>query len=356
MAQGGDEDRDSKTEHASERRLRQMHEDGNVPVGRDTAALGAFVAGVMAIKALGEPVGTTILALVQSSVMNLGVAPDAALWQRAGLLIFAISVVIALGGSIPLLVQTKGQVWANLAAPDFSRLWKPDKLTKFFRREGWVELGSALLKVGFLYFAARWAFDSAFHAMLQLIDAPANALVGTWLQLLLPACVRFMAALVVVGGIDVAVTRWKYSRDAMMTRDEIKREHKEDDGDPMMKSRRRKRAREILKHRVAVDVPRADAIIVNPTHIAIAIRYRTEEGGTPRVLAKGKGQLAETIRDIARANGIAIIEDIPLARLLFKRVKVGGFVPKETYKAVATVLAHVYRLQARARGAAGAHQ
>jgi flagellar biosynthesis protein FlhB len=98
---------------------------------------------------------------------------------------------------------------------------------------------------------------------------------------------------------------------------------------------------------VAVDVPRADAVIVNPTHVAIALRYRKDEGGAPRVLAKGKGALAEVIRDIARANGIAIVQDVPLARLLHKRVRVGGLVPKETFKAIATVLAHVYKLQAR---------
>jgi len=137
-----------------------------------------------------------------------------------------------------------------------------------------------------------------------------------------------------------------------MTRDEVKREGKEDNGDPMIKGKRRRRMREISKGRVAVEVPRADALLVNPTHIAIAIRYRKDEGAAPRVIAKGKGKLAEIMREIARENGIPIVEDIPLARLLYKRVKVGRSVPAETYKAVAAILAFVYRLTGKRPGGA----
>lgn len=120
----------------------------------------------------------------------------------------------------------------------------------------------------------------------------------------------------------------------------------------MFRSRRRRRHRELLKGRATVEVPKADALVVNPTHIAIAIRYRKDEGRAPRVTAKGKGQLAEHMRDLARSNGIPIIEDIPLARLLYKRVKVGREVPAETYKAVAAILAFVYRVTGRNAGVA----
>lgn len=345
---GESEDRDQKTEYASERKLRHLLEEGNVPLSRDAAALGAFAAGAVVLKTLGGALGETVLALVQGSLHSLGKAPEAALWQRAMGLGVGCCAAIAVGSAVPMLIQTKGQVWANLATPDLSRLWKPQALTRLMRREGWVDIGASVAKVVVLFMAARWAFDKAFNDMLQLLDAPGTSLVGQWVELLFPAVLRFLMAVAAVGALDVLVTRYRFRRDTMMTKEEVRREHKEDDGDPMMKSRRRRKARELIKHRVAVDVPRADAVVVNPTHFAVAIRYRAEEGGSPRVLAKGKGQLAETIREIARANGIPIIEDIPLARLLYKRVRVGGFVPKETYKAVATVLAHVYRLKRRA--------
>jgi flagellar biosynthesis protein FlhB len=139
-----------------------------------------------------------------------------------------------------------------------------------------------------------------------------------------------------------------------MTKEEAKREYKEEDGDPMMKGRRRRKHRELAKGRAALEVPRADALLVNPTHIAIAIRYRPGESAAPRVTAKGKGQLAEYMRDLARENGIPIVENIPLARLLHRRVKVGRTVPAETYKAIAAILAYVYRLTGRASGAGAA--
>jgi flagellar biosynthesis protein FlhB len=132
-----------------------------------------------------------------------------------------------------------------------------------------------------------------------------------------------------------------------MTKAEARRDAKEDDGDPSMKGRRRKKHRDLMRGMARVEVPRADALVVNPTHIAIAIRYRAGEDKAPRVTAKGKGELAEMMRSLARENGIPIVENIPLARLLWKRVKIGRGVPADTYKAVAAVLAYVYRITRR---------
>jgi flagellar biosynthetic protein FlhB len=158
---------------------------------------------------------------------------------------------------------------------------------------------------------------------------------------------RSVALLIVFAGADFALTRWRYRKRHMMTKDELKREMREDEGDPMLKGARKRRHRELVRKNALAETKRADALIVNPTHIAIAVRYRKDEGGAPRVLAKGKGALAENMRELARSNGIPIVQDIPLARLLFKKVKVGGAVPAETYKAVAAVLAFVYRMTGR---------
>ncbi len=342
-----DSDQDSKTEAASERRLQQLAEEGNIPVGRDVAAAGAMAAGLTALIALASRLGPLLVDRIVSSVTDLEAAPSLDAWLPVIGLGFAVLAAAAAGGALPMVVQTKGRVWTNLALPDLSRLWKVERLTRLFKREGLTDLGASLLKVVFFALAARSAFEGAFPALANLLDAPTEELASGWLRALVPVALKLLGAVAAVAAVDLMVQRWKFARDARMTRDEARREHKEDEGDPMLKSRRKKKARELVKHRVAIDVPRADAIIVNPTHIAIAIRYRRDEGGAPRVLAKGKGALAEIIRDIARANGIAIVQDIPLARLLHKRVRIGGFVPKDTFKAVATVLAHVYKLQAR---------
>jgi flagellar biosynthesis protein FlhB len=135
-----------------------------------------------------------------------------------------------------------------------------------------------------------------------------------------------------------------------VTKQEAKRESRDEEGDPLIRGKRRGKHRELSRGRARVEVPRADALLVNPTHIAIALRYRRDEGRAPRVIAKGKGALAEYMRDLARENAIPIVQDVPLARLLYRKVKVGREVPASTYKAVAAVLAFVYRITGRAPG------
>ena len=165
---------------------------------------------------------------------------------------------------------------------------------------------------------------------------------------------RLVLVAALIAGADVAVQRRRHGAKMKMSKEELKREMKEDEGDPLIKGKRRQRQRELAKQRARIEVPRADALLVNPTHVAIALRYRKDEGKAPRVTAKGKGVLAEHMRELARENGVPIVQDIPLARLLHRRVKVGREVPAETYKAVAAILAFVYRMTGRsAQGSGG---
>jgi flagellar biosynthetic protein FlhB len=131
----------------------------------------------------------------------------------------------------------------------------------------------------------------------------------------------------------------------MMSADELKREHKESEGDPMVKSRRRQRAREMAKRRIAVTVPTADVVVVNPTHYAVALRYDDTSDRAPIVVAKGVDEVAARIREIARKHGVPVMSRPPLARALHKHVKEGRPVPANLYRAVAEVLAYVYRLR-----------
>jgi len=155
----------------------------------------------------------------------------------------------------------------------------------------------------------------------------------------------------VLAAADLALQRWRFAVKMRMTREDAKREVKEEEGDPLVRGQRKRRHRDLLRNRANLEVPRADALVVNPTHVAVAIRYRRDEGRAPRVTAKGKGALAEHMRGLARENGVPIYEDVPLARLLYRKVKVGREIPSQTYKAVAAVLAFVYRVSGR-RGAA----
>ena len=153
--------------------------------------------------------------------------------------------------------------------------------------------------------------------------------------------------LFVVAALDFAYQKFKYRKSLMMTKAEVKQEHKQKEGDPLIKARIRSMQREMSRKRMMADVPKADVIVTNPTHYAVALRYDAEKMAAPKVVAKGADLVAQRIKEIARQNNIPMVENVPLARTLHKSVKVGGTVPKALYQAVAEVLAYVYRLKHR---------
>lgn len=154
-----------------------------------------------------------------------------------------------------------------------------------------------------------------------------------------------VGAIVVIAAVDYFLARRRIKKQMMMSPDELKREFKESEGDPMMKSRRRQKAREMAKRRIAIAVPTADVVVVNPTHYAVALRYDDAQDAAPIVVAKGVDEEAARIREIARKAGVPIMSRPPLARALHKHVKEGRPVPANLFKAVAEVLAYVYRLR-----------
>ena len=205
--------------------------------------------------------------------------------------------------------------------------------------------------------ALGWAAWSSVHAdfltLPQLLGATVADQLAHTSAILVRAAWRMLLVAMALAGADVAVVRWRFMKKMRVTKQEAKRESREEEGDPLLRGKRKSRHRELARGRARVEVPRADALLVNPTHIAIALRYRRDEGRAPRVIAKGKGALAEYMRDLARENAIPIVQDIPLARLLYRKVKIGREVPASTYKAIAAILAFVYRITGRQPGGRG---
>ncbi|WP_373049421.1 flagellar biosynthesis protein FlhB [Vulgatibacter sp.] len=347
-----DEEKDDKTEQASQRRLEQAAEKGQIPIGRDASAVAALAAGCGALLLFAPALLDELGALVAAGATGLaGTSPSALLPLVVAPVTTAASIcaTVALAAVGAGALQTRGRFWLHLALPDPERLWQGSRLTRLVSREVLADLGLAGVKVLAVGGAAWFALRDDFLTLPRLLHLAPRELLGATFAPLVRALPWLAVALVAAAGLDLAVARQRFAARMRMTRDELKREHKEDEGDPLLRSQRRRRHREMAKARVVVEVPQADALLVNPTHVAVAIRYRRGSDRAPRVVAKGKGQLAEIMRDIARANGVAIVEDVPLARLLYRRVKVGKEIPEETYKAVAAILAFVYRLR---RGAA----
>lgn len=345
-----DEDEEQRTELASQRRLDSAFEEGNIAIARDVGMLATLAAGAAAIVALAPSLRDALVRLVHATLDGLDHPQLERLLPyltKPTLILFVIVTSVAIGVIVVYGAQTRLGMWAHLAMPDFSRVFGGGGLKRLFQKDLLIDLGMSTAKVltlGWMFWAT---FRATFMALPNLLHLGSAAQLEATYRPIGDNAAKILTFVVILAGADFALVRYRYGKRMKMTKEEAKREYREESGDPTLRSRRRRRHRELALGQAKVEVPRADALIVNPTHIAIAIRYRLDKDAAPRVTAKGKGVLAETMRDLARANGVPIVEDIPLARLLFKRVKVGRCVPAETFKAVAAVLAYVYRVLGR---------
>jgi flagellar biosynthesis protein FlhB len=343
------------TELPSARRLQQARDEGQVAVGHDAALVASLAGGALALALVAAPLRDGLARLFSESARELADTPFAILPSlAAGPLALAAAPCAAAGlaALVAIVAQTGGGFWPHLALPDLTRAFRVSALTKPFTRDFVVDLAVALVKVVALGWAA-WAVGrAAFVTLPSLVGAPPAEQLAAAARLLSSLTWRLVLTAAVIAGADVAVQRRRFMAKMKMTKEELKREAKEEEGDPALKGKRKQRHRELARQRARIEVPRADALVVNPTHVAVAIRYRKDEGKAPRVTAKGKGELAEHMRELARTNAVPIVQDVPLARLLYRRVKVGREVPADTYKAVAAVLAFVYRITGRSAGRA----
>jgi flagellar biosynthetic protein FlhB len=342
-----EEDRQDKTEAPSGRRLDQAHEEGNVALSRDVVMLGSLAGAAITMTALGKAICDSLVQLFMatfSSMANGRPLELAPLLGKPAMLGAAIVAVAAAGAIVTTLAQTRMGFWPDKSLPDLSRVFSGGKLSRMFKRETLVDLAVTLVKSVAVTWVLWATLRDEIVTLPRMFGLGADGLLTAMFGPLAGTLVKLLTTLTILAGADFALTRYRHHERLKMTKQEIKREAKEDEGDPFMKSRRRARHRQLAKGRINIEVPRADVVVVNPTHIAIVLRYRTGEDPAPRVTAKGKGEMAENIRALAREHGIPIVENIPLARMLFRRVKVGKIVPAETFKAVAAILAFVYKM------------
>jgi flagellar biosynthesis protein FlhB len=349
------EDQEQRTEEPSQRRIADAWAEGQVPMGHDLVLAAGSAAGWITLIALAGLLRDAITAMFRQAAGSLAETPFRGLGgvaARPALLALAVCAAAAAAAALATLVQTRGGFWLERVAPDPSNLARGfGNLSRIFSRDFAVDLLLNLAKVAAISGAAWSVVHGEVGRLPALLTAEPVAQVGTVFRVLAGAAKPVLGALAVLGAAEWWVQHHRFMKRMRMTKEEAKREAKEQEGDPLIRGQRRRRHRDMLRNQVRVEVPRADALVVNPTHVAVAIRYRRDEGRAPRVTAKGKGELAEYMRGLARENGIPIVQDVPLARLLYRKVKVGREIPAQTYKAVAAVLAFVYRVTRRAPGA-----
>ncbi len=245
------------------------------------------------------------------------------------------------------LVQVGFKPTSKPLQPKLSKLNPISGMKKIFSARKLFELGKSILKLAVMAVVIYSFFIGRTESLFLLYDMPLKQAIGLMGNLIISLGLRIAAAYMVIAFIDLIYQRRKFRKDMMMTKKEVKDEYKNSEGDPQVKGAQKRRMMEASRRRMMQQLPQADVVITNPTHYAVAIKYDAEEADAPVVVAKGADYLAQKIKETARENNVEIVENKPLARMLYANVEVGEMVPPELYKAVAEVLAYVYHLQGK---------
>lgn len=346
---------------ASQRRLDKAREEGQVARSRELPAFLLVVLGAGALWGAGELAVGGFAALLRAT-LQFGAADafdGARLLARFagagwyGLLLaapfLAATVLVAL--ATPVVVG--GWTFSTQAlAPDFTRLDPMKGFARMLSVRGAAELAKALAKTALVAAAAAWLLWLQRGEFAALLAQPFQGALFGALALLGRDALVCALAFGLVALADVPFVHWQHRRDLRMSAEEARREHKETEGDPQLKARVRALQREAARRRMMLEVPKADVVVTNPLHYAVALAYREGAMRAPRVVAKGQGLVAARIREIAAAHAVPLLEAPPLARALHRHVDIDGDVPQALYVAVAQVLAWVYQLRAaRSAGA-----
>ncbi len=351
------DDQGERTEEATQQRRDDFRKRGQVAQTKELGSVFLLFGSLMSIWLLGRFFLMQFSEIFNRSFtefflkaarQNEWVPAGIYALEKIALLVVPLSVVFWLMAFASSVVQTGFMYNEEAFDWDLNKLNPLEGLKKIASFRSLVEGGKSfakLLIIGFIvYLLLKREAMRIPHLMNYSIEQIFNYL-GSLIGKLLGGVAGFMA---VLAGADYFFQRWDLEKKMRMTKQEIKEEHKSREGDPMIKSRIRRIQREMAGKRMMKEVPKADVIVTNPTHIAIALKY-DETMAAPRVIAKGAGLIAEKIRAIAKENGIPLVENKPLARTMFKTIKVGHSIPRELYNAVAEVLSYVYKLKRRGR-------
>lgn len=351
-------DKDQRTEAPTPHRIRKAREDGRFPASREMTSAVQFLGWTLLVASGGlwfEPAQRGFAALLRAAFqpeqairMWTSLPRSAAAgWMAAGACCAA---ALALLGLFSHLAITGFGFAPAKAAPDLNRLNPAGHLRELPRRNLDQMVAAAVMLP--ILLAALWlALRGRWEEFLKLPMLPlrrAAALVGAAAADLLW---KAAALLLAWGAFDLFRQRRRYFRDLRMTRQEVRDELRQNEGSPEIKARIRRLRRELLRRRMMAEVPKATAVVVNPTHYAVALRYERHTMAAPKVVAKGRNYLAQKIREKALEHQVPVVENPPLARALYRQVEVGQEIPVELYRAVAEVLAYVYRMMQG--GAAG---
>ena len=341
-----------KTEKPTARKLRKAREEGQIARSREVPSAAVLLGTLL----LFFYFGTTIVQKLELELQHhLRFHVPAELTVtfvfdilkatsfRMALLFIPIMltiVVLSVGGNA---AQGGFALSAKAFKLKFSKLNPANGIKNIFSKNGLVQLAKSLMMISVVSIVSWQVINK--HATLfpRLILMDVRQLLHWTATISYEILIRVAILLVVLAVADYAFQRYRFLEQMKMSKQEVKDEFKEMEGDPITRGRIRRLQREMARKRMMSDVPTADVIVTNPTHYAVALSYKMDKMGAPKVVAKGVDSLALKIREIAREHDVPIVENKPLARALYKSVKIGAYIPADLYKAVAEILAYIYK-------------
>lgn len=350
-------DKDSKTEQPTEKKLRDAVDKGNVPFSREVPIFASSLAILIFVifflpGAAGGFAEQLKDIFEQADEFRLENGGDAVLlfqhlFMVSGRILLPAFALLMCFGIAASVLQNLPSPVLDRVQPKLERVSLIGGFKRIYGAKGMVEFAKSMVKILLVSAIIGVVLRHDYFAILSDMFSDPRGVAPEMARLAVKVIVVILVATAVLAVLDVLWTRFSWHRDLMMTRQEIKDEVKQSDGDPILKARQRSLARDRARKRMMAQVPRATLVIANPTHYAVALRYEPGEGGAPVVVAKGVDLVALRIREIAESHGIPVFEDPPLARSMFAQVSVDSFIPAVFYKAVAELVHRVYQSKSR---------
>ena len=357
FAEAGD-----KTEEPTAKKLDDARKEGQVAKSKEIGnCLGLFVF-FLVLRFMAGSISDKFIDLfsgIYGSIPTVTVYPSGNMPVRAMDSLFKSSLVTILVIVLPMMIigyvvafagdllQVKWKPTAKPLQPKLSKINPIKGLKRIFSMNSVAELIKSLLKIGLAIPIVYFYIKDKIGLIYILYEMPlmqAIVLIGTTI---IDLGIRISAVYIIIATADFGYQKWKFHKDMMMSKQEVKDEYKNTEGDPQIKGKIKRKMMEASRRRMMQKLPEADVVITNPTHYAVAIKYEPTERDAPYVIAKGEQYLAQKIKEIAKENGVEIVENKPVARALYHNVEIGESVPPELYQAVAEILAFVYHLQGK---------
>ncbi len=335
-----------KTEQATPRRRQKSREKGEVARSRELISILTVGAIIFMFYLIGSDFIKNISELT-TKLLRLQYGNDIPAVMRTASVeaLFTLMPFFAVSAAFAFIsgIMQGGFVFKPIKI-EFEKINPVNGFKRMFSKEKLVELVKTLFKFAVGAIVCYFVISLTVQIIPSIITFDIQSIRGIAFSLVAKAVIITFLIFFVVAILDYLFERWRFERSIKMSKEEMKEEHKETEGDPLIKARIKSIQREIARRRMMQEVPKATVVITNPIHIAVALQYKRAEMAAPKIIAKGAGVIAEKIKETAAKHGIPIVEDVPLARALFK-LKIDSYIPEELYKAVARILAYIYKMK-----------